>query len=55
MTYIPVIEEQKFLLNHIVKFDDISSCGTYQPIAFDVVEAILEGSGVFAASKVEVP
>jgi alkylation response protein AidB-like acyl-CoA dehydrogenase len=47
MTYIPPIAEQRFLLEHVVRLQELPG---YDEFA-DVVDAVLEGAGAFAAGK----
>jgi alkylation response protein AidB-like acyl-CoA dehydrogenase len=45
MTYTPPVAEQRFLLQHIVKFHELPDA------PLDLVDAILEGAGEFAAGE----
>ena len=47
MTYIPPIAEQRFLLEHVVRLQELPG---YDEFA-DVVDAVLEGAGAFAAGE----
>jgi alkylation response protein AidB-like acyl-CoA dehydrogenase len=47
MTYTPPIAEQRFLLEHVVKLQELPG---YDDFA-DVVDAVLEGAGAFAAGE----
>ena len=51
MTYTPPIAEQRFLLQHIVKLDELSGHNAYADVTPDLVDAILEGAGQFAAGE----
>ena len=51
MTYTPPIAEQRFLLRHIVKLDELSGHDAYSEVTPDLVDAILEGAGQFAAGE----
>jgi alkylation response protein AidB-like acyl-CoA dehydrogenase len=51
MTYTPPIAEQRFLLEHVVKLDEISGHNTFAEATPDLVDAILEGAGAFAAGE----
>ncbi|HEX8256156.1 MAG TPA: acyl-CoA dehydrogenase [Allosphingosinicella sp.] len=51
MTYSPPIAEQRFLLQHIVKLDEIAGHNAFAEASPDLVDAILEGAGAFAAGE----
>ena len=51
MTYTPVITEQRFLLDHIVKLEELASHERFADATPDMVEAILVGAGEFAAEE----
>jgi alkylation response protein AidB-like acyl-CoA dehydrogenase len=46
LTYTPPVAEQRFLLDHVVKIDELS-----EQVTPDLVGAILEGAGQFAAGE----
>ncbi len=49
MTYRPPVEEQKFLLRHIVRMDDLAGHNAFAEATPDLVDAIVDGAGAFAA------
>ena len=49
MTYTPPVEEQRFLLRHVVGMDELAGHNSFAEATSDVVDAILEGAGQFAA------
>ncbi|MGE0179855.1 MAG: acyl-CoA dehydrogenase [Sphingomonas sp.] len=49
MTYTPPVEEQKFLLRHIVGMDELATHHAFAEATPDLVDAIVEGAGAFAA------
>jgi alkylation response protein AidB-like acyl-CoA dehydrogenase len=49
MTYNPPIEEQRFLLSHVVGIDELAAHNEFAEATPDLVDAILEGAGQFAA------
>ncbi len=51
MTYTPPVEEQKFLLRHIVGIDELSGHNQFAEATPDLVDAIVEGAGAFAAGE----
>ena len=51
MTYIPPVAEQALLLRHIVRFDELAAAGAFPEATPDLVQAILEGAGAFAAGE----
>ena len=51
MTYRPPVEEQKFLLRHIVKMDELAGHEAFAEATPDLVDAIVEGAGAFAAGE----
>jgi alkylation response protein AidB-like acyl-CoA dehydrogenase len=51
MTYTPPIAEQRFLLRHIVKLDELTGHNAFAEVTPDLVDAILEGAGAFAAGE----
>src|SRR3546814_4323807 len=52
LTYTPPVAEQRFLLRHIVKLDELAGHNAYAEATPDVVDAILEGAGQCAAGEV---
>jgi alkylation response protein AidB-like acyl-CoA dehydrogenase len=50
MTYAPPVEEQLFVLKHIVGMEDLAEAGFAEASA-DMVAAIVEGAGAFAAGE----
>ncbi|SNS06128.1 Acyl-CoA dehydrogenase [Sphingomonas laterariae] len=51
MTYTPVVNEQRFLMRHIVRIDELAAHDSFAAASPDVVDAILEGAGAFAAGE----
>ena len=51
MTYTPPIAEQRFLLTHVVKIDEFAGHEAFAEVTPDLVDAILEGAGAFAAGE----
>ncbi len=51
MTYTPPVEEQRFLLRHVVGMDELAGHNAFAEASPDVVDAILEGAGAFAAGE----
>jgi alkylation response protein AidB-like acyl-CoA dehydrogenase len=51
MTYTPPIEEQRFLLRHVVGMDALAGHDAFSEATPDLVDAIVEGAGQFAAGE----
>jgi alkylation response protein AidB-like acyl-CoA dehydrogenase len=51
MTYTPPVEEQKFLLRHIVGIGELAAADAFAEASDDTVDAIVEGAGAFAAGE----
>jgi alkylation response protein AidB-like acyl-CoA dehydrogenase len=51
MTYSPPIEEQKFLLRHVVRIDELAGHNAFAEATPDLVDAIVAGAGEFAAGE----
>jgi alkylation response protein AidB-like acyl-CoA dehydrogenase len=51
MTYSPPIEEQRFLLRHVVGMDELAGHPVFAEATPDLVDAIIEGAGQFAAGE----
>ena len=51
MTYAPPITEQRFVLEHITRLPELAAHGRYSEATPDMVDAILEGAGAFAAGE----
>jgi alkylation response protein AidB-like acyl-CoA dehydrogenase len=51
MTYTPPITEQRFLLRHLVQIDELAGHNRFAEVTPDLVDAILEGAGAFAAGE----
>jgi alkylation response protein AidB-like acyl-CoA dehydrogenase len=49
MSYSPPAEEQKFLLRHVVAIDELAGHNQFAEATSDVVDAIVDGAGEFAA------
>ncbi|HEY0084666.1 MAG TPA: acyl-CoA dehydrogenase [Allosphingosinicella sp.] len=51
MTYTPPVADQLFVLRHIVRIDELAAHPTFADATPDLVEAIVEGAGAFAAGE----
>jgi alkylation response protein AidB-like acyl-CoA dehydrogenase len=51
MSYNPPISEQRFVLDHVVRIDELAADERYAAATPDMVDAILEGAGAFAAGE----
>jgi alkylation response protein AidB-like acyl-CoA dehydrogenase len=51
MTYTPPVEEQRFLLRNIVGMDELAAHAPFAEATPDLIDAILEGAGQFAAGE----
>ncbi len=51
MTYTPPVEEQKFLLRHIVGMEELAGHNAFAEASADLVDAIVDGAGAFAAGE----
>jgi alkylation response protein AidB-like acyl-CoA dehydrogenase len=51
MNYSPPIEEQKFLLRHVVRIDELAGHNIFAEATPDLVDAIVAGAGEFAAGE----
>jgi len=51
MSYNPPISEQRFVLDHVVRIDELAAYERYAAATPDMVDAILEGAGAFAAGE----
>jgi alkylation response protein AidB-like acyl-CoA dehydrogenase len=51
MNYSPPIEEQKFLLRHVVRIDELAGHNMFAEATPDLVDAIVAGAGEFAAGE----
>jgi alkylation response protein AidB-like acyl-CoA dehydrogenase len=51
MTYTPPIEEQRFVLRHVVGMAELAGRDAFAEATPDLVDAILEGAGQFAAGE----
>ena len=51
MSYTPPVAEQRFLLEHVVRLPEIAGHNAFADATPDLVEAILEGVGEFAAGE----
>ena len=50
-TYVPPIDEQRFVLDHVVGIAELAASERYAAASPDMVDAILEGAGEFAAGE----
>ena len=51
MTYTPPVADQRFVLDHIVRMDELAGHNAFAEATPDLVDAILEGAGAFAAGE----
>ncbi len=51
MTYSPPIAEQRFVLDHVTRIDELAATDRFAAASPDMVDAILEGAGAFAAGE----
>ena len=51
MSYTPPISEQRFVLDHVVRIGELAADARYAAATPDMVDAILEGAGAFAAGE----
>jgi len=51
MTYAPPIEEQRFVLRHVARMEELAGHNRFAEATGDLVDAILEGAGQFAAGE----
>lgn len=51
MTYTPPVNEQRFVLDHVVKIGELADTARYAAASPDMVDAILDGAGAFAAGE----
>ncbi len=51
MTYKPPIAEQRFVLDHVVRIAELAAHDRFAAASPDMVDAILEGAGAFAAGE----
>jgi alkylation response protein AidB-like acyl-CoA dehydrogenase len=51
MSYNPPVSEQRFVLDHVVGINELAAHERYAAATSDMVDAILEGAGAFAAGE----
>jgi 3-(methylthio)propanoyl-CoA dehydrogenase len=51
MTYTPPVADQRFVLEHIVRLGELAGHNAFAEATPDLVDAILEGAGAFAAGE----
>ena len=51
MSYNPPVSEQRFVLDHVVGINELTAHERYAAATSDMVDAILEGAGAFAAGE----
>ncbi len=51
MTYTPPVAEQRFVLDHVVRIAEMAEHAPFAAATPDVVDAIVEGAGAFAAAE----
>ena len=49
--FTPAVDEQSFVLEHVVKFDELAASERFAGATQDLVAAVLEGAGDFAAGE----
>ncbi|OYY70004.1 acyl-CoA dehydrogenase [Sphingomonas sp. 28-63-12] len=49
--FTPAVTDQRFVLDHIVKFDELAASDRFASASSDVVDAVLEGVGALAAGE----
>ena len=51
MTYTPPVADQKFVLRHVVRMEELAGHSAFADATEDLVDAIVEGAGAFAAGE----
>jgi 3-(methylthio)propanoyl-CoA dehydrogenase len=51
MTYTPPVADQRFVLEHVVAIDELAGHNAFAEATPDLVDAILDGAGAFAAGE----
>jgi alkylation response protein AidB-like acyl-CoA dehydrogenase len=51
MTYTPPVADQRFVLEHVVRIGELAGHNAFAEATPDLVDAILEGAGAFAAGE----
>jgi alkylation response protein AidB-like acyl-CoA dehydrogenase len=51
MTYTPPVADQKFVLAHVVRMEELAGHNQFADATPDLVDAIVEGAGAFAAGE----
>lgn len=51
MPFTPAVAEQRFVLDHVVRIEELAASERFAAASDDVVEAVLEGAGQFAAGE----
>ncbi|MBI0476058.1 acyl-CoA dehydrogenase [Sphingomonas sp. MA1305] len=51
MTFRPAVADQRFVLEHVVQIDQLAATARFAAASPDVVDAVLEGVGQFAAGE----
>ena len=51
MAFTPVVAEQRFVLEHVVRIDELARSDRFAAASDDVVDAVLEGVGALAAGE----
>jgi alkylation response protein AidB-like acyl-CoA dehydrogenase len=51
MSYTPPVAEQRFLMEHVVRIEELAASPAFAAASPDMVDAILEGAGAFAAGE----
>lgn len=51
MTYTPPVADQRFVLRHVVGMDELAGHNAFAEATPDLVDAIVEGAGTFAAGE----
>src|SRR3712207_517751 len=51
MTYTPPVADQRFVLEHVARIGEFAGHNAFAEATPDLVDAILEGAGAFAAGE----
>ena len=51
MPFNPAVREQRFVLDHVANLPDLAATGRFADATPDLVDAVLEGAGAFAAGE----
>ncbi|MDB5678170.1 acyl-CoA dehydrogenase [Sphingomonas bacterium] len=51
MPFTPAVREQRFVLDHVARIDELAATERFEAATPDLVDAVLEGAGAFAAGE----